>query len=261
VACLSPGRGHGASVQSRRGGALGLDNAEEWPGAERRFPRPRDRYYLALHRLSAELQRAIERELAGRRGLVVVDVGCGNKPYFPWFRPYASRYVGVDAYPGPNVDEVAPAEDLGCLGAETADVVLCTQVLEHAENPSRVVGEIHRVLRPGGLCMLSTHGVFVYHGQPHDYWRWTHEGLQRLFASSAPFARLEVIPTEGIASTIANLADFYLYTLTERYRALRFLRHTLHPVLGVVAPRLDRYLAWTFADNPLTINYLVLARK
>jgi SAM-dependent methyltransferase len=154
---------------------------------------------------------------------------------------------------------VAPAERLDFLESGTVDVVLCTQVLEHALDPREVVGEMRRVLRPAGIALLSTHGVFPYHGQPRDYWRWTHEGLERLFHESG-FGAVSVEATDGIASAILGAADFYAWTLADRYRAWRFLRYTLHPLLGLVAPRLDRYLGWTFADHPMAINYLVAAR-
>lgn len=209
--------------------------------------------------LARALRSAIERELRGRAGLRVVDIGCGVKPYHPWFAPVAGEYVGVDAHPGPYVDHVAPAESLGFLETGSVDVVLCTQVLEHADDPRKVSDEIRRVLRPAGVCLLSTHGVFPYHGQPQDYWRWTHSGLERLFRESG-FEAVSVEATDGIASAILGAVDFYVWTLADRYRLWRFLRYTAHPLLGLVAPRLDRYLGWTFADHPMAINYLVVAR-
>jgi SAM-dependent methyltransferase len=234
--------------------------AVDWPGRDRREPRILDRLYLPLAGLASVLRQRVETELAGRTGLRVVDLGCGAKPYYPWLQPHAGEYIGVDAYPGPYVDHVSPAEDLGFLDSSSVDVVICTQVLEHALAPAAVLAEVHRVLKPRGLCLLSTHGVFVYHQQPNDYWRWTHEGLRRLF-EEAGFATIEVVGTEGIASAISGLAGFYVYALAERFALLRFLKVTVHPALNVLAPRLDRYLGWVFGDHPLSINYLVVARR
>ena len=46
-----------------------------------------------------------------------------------------ARYLGTDAQPGPGVDLVCPAEKLGeVLGEGTAGVVICTEMLEHAED-------------------------------------------------------------------------------------------------------------------------------
>ena len=70
------------------------------------------------------------------------------------------------------------------------DVVLCTQVLEHCDDPAQAVRELRRVTAPGGRVLASTHGVQVYHPSPVDYWRWTHEGLRRLFEQNADWSTL-----------------------------------------------------------------------
>ncbi len=64
------------------------------------------------------------------------------------------------------------------------DVVLCNQVLEHCDDPVQAVSELRRVTAPGGRVLVSTHGVMPYHPSPTDYWRWTHAGLEKLFADN-----------------------------------------------------------------------------
>jgi hypothetical protein len=39
---------------------------------------------------------------------------------------------------------------------------------------------MHRVLRPGGLCVISSVMLFPIHAYPHDYWRFTPEGFKQL---------------------------------------------------------------------------------
>ena len=123
---------------------------------------------------------------------IVVDYGCGTKPYRSLFRR-AARYVGVDfGVSGP--DDLAPRSDGGLpLDDLSADVVLSTQVLEHAPDVAFYLSECWRVLRPGGKLLLSTHGTWPYHGdaQTDDYWRWTFAGLQRT-AKQAGFEILEI---------------------------------------------------------------------
>src|SRR6185295_20111511 len=62
---------------------------------------------------------------------------------------------------------------------DSFDCVLSSQVLEHVENPGLYLSEAFRVLRPGGSLVISTHGNWPYHPDPHDYWRWTIDGLQK----------------------------------------------------------------------------------
>jgi SAM-dependent methyltransferase len=73
-------------------------------------------------------------------------------------------------------------------------------VLEHVEAPSLYLSECWRVLRPGGRLLLSTHGVFMYHPDPDDYWRWTCAGLQRVVRA----AGFEIERFEGIVGPLAT---------------------------------------------------------
>jgi hypothetical protein len=57
-------------------------------------------------------------------------------------------------------------------------VVLSTQVLEHVIDVDGYLAECRRLLKPGGLLLLSTHGFWTYHPYPADMRRWTCRGLQ-----------------------------------------------------------------------------------
>ena len=142
-------------------------------------------------------------------GYRVLDVGCGVKPYYPFFAEHASEYVGVDVVENPAAELQGSVEALPVADA-SFDLVLCTQVLEHCDDPAQAVRELRRVLAPGGRVLASTHGVQVYHPSPHDYWRWTHAGLRRLFAENADWASLAVTPAAGTASTLAMLLATYV---------------------------------------------------
>jgi SAM-dependent methyltransferase len=84
-------------------------------------------------------------------------------------------YTGTDMQPGPGVDQVCAAEDLpGMLGEATADVVISTEMLEHAEDWRGAVTGMVTVLAPGGLLLLTTRSPgFPYHPHPEDHWRYT----------------------------------------------------------------------------------------
>src|SRR5207249_3560370 len=119
---------------------------DAWPGELRRNPPASSPTFAVRAPLAAWLRRQADARSAPYR---VLDVGCGVKPYYPFFRPYASEYVGVDVVENPAADlqgavESLPAED------GSFDLVLCIQVLEHAEDPAQGVRELRRVVAPGG---------------------------------------------------------------------------------------------------------------
>lgn len=144
----------------------------------------------------------------------VLDVGCGVKPYLPYFSG-ATSYVGVDVQDNPNADlhgaiEALPVDD------GSFDVVLATQVLEHVDDPAAAVRELYRVTAPGGRVLASTHGVMVFHPNPVDHWRWTHTGLERLFATNADWSRVDVKPGAGTAACLGFLIADFVHLLFKR---------------------------------------------
>ncbi len=184
------------------------DAPTTWPGAERREPPASSSTWVVRHALAGFL-RAQADALRDGPPVRILDVGCGVKPYYPFFAPAAREYVGVDVVENPAAELLGPVEELPVDDA-SFDVVLCTQVLEHCDDPAQAVRELARVTRPGGRVLASTHGVQVYHPSPADYWRWTHEGLHRLFATSASWASLDVEPAAGTGSALAMLLATYV---------------------------------------------------
>ena len=109
----------------------------------------------------------------------VLDYGCGEMPFKSVLTDRGCEVMGADFSGNPHaVFEIGPRGELDPELTAKFDVVLSTQVLEHVTDPSYYLKEAHRVLRPQGLLLLSTHGHYLYHADPTDYWRWTHEGLK-----------------------------------------------------------------------------------
>lgn len=97
--------------------------------------------------------------------------------------PDAATYVGVD---------VAMAGDFGMtkrsgiiyydgvrlpFADSSFEQVLCTEVLEHVSSPVALLRDIHRVMVPGGLLILTVPWSARVHHLPHDYFRYTNFGL------------------------------------------------------------------------------------
>ena len=70
------------------------------------------------------------------------------------------------------------------------DTVLAIEVLEHLYDPQRAIDRIHDVLKPGGICILSTRFMYRYHPDPQDHYRFTWDSLRHLFRN---FRHVEVI--------------------------------------------------------------------
>jgi SAM-dependent methyltransferase len=139
-------------------------------------------------------------------GARVLDAGAGNAPYRELFAH--SDYVTTDwtqsVHAGARAaDMVAPLDDLPIEDA-SVDAVLCTQVLEHVENPAAVLAELHRVLRPGGHLWLTVPLVWPLHEEPYDFFRFTPFSLDSLL-TGAGFSDVDVAPRNGYFETVAQL--------------------------------------------------------
>ena len=149
----------------------------------------------------------------------VLDYGCADVPYRHFF-PRAGDYVAADLPGNPHATAVIAPDGTLPLSDDSVDAVISTQVLEHVADPALYLRECHRVLRPGGRMLLSTHGLMVYHPDPVDYWRWTCAGLQRAVSD----AHFEIAHFEGIMGLLATglqmIQDATYYRLPKPLRPL-----------------------------------------
>jgi SAM-dependent methyltransferase len=189
----------------------------------------------------------------------VLDVGCGQKPYQSLFAPHAASYVGVDPVENPLAElrgsvEALPVDD------GSFDVVLCIQVLEHCDDPAQAVRELGRVTAPGGRVLVSTHGVMPYHPSPTDYWRWTHTGLEKLFAENGSWASVRVTASSGTTACVAMLVSVYLDLAFRRLR-IGALARPLVAALNSAAGAIDGHSPWLREPGPSTLsaNFHVVA--
>lgn len=233
---------------------------ESWPGEQHRNPGRSQITYVVRRALSDWVAAEARRAAADYGGFRVLDVGCGIKPYYPYFREHATEYVGVDIE-NPAADLEGAVEALPVPDG-SFDVVLCTQVLEHAADPDLAVRELWRVTAPGGRVLASTHGVQVYHPAPDDLWRWTHTGLARLFERNGDWRRVSVTPAAGVASCLAALVEVYVDLALRRARLAPLARATvwcMNSTAGWIDGRAKALR--TPAPGTLFLNYHVVAEK
>jgi SAM-dependent methyltransferase len=177
-----------------------------------------------------------------------------------------AEYVGIDIRPGPGVDVICDAGDLVARFGENAfDVVVSTELLEHARDWRRIVSNIKRVTKPGGLLIVSTRSYGVdFHRRPFDYWRYEKEDFAAIFAD-VQVEDLQLDPTDPgllvkarkpVRFVERDLSAMALYSILRRRRqrehrrldfAIFALRYRLVRLLKDLAPKRHRAaIHWRF---------------
>lgn len=119
----------------------------------------------------------LEAEGRTRKRVLEVSPGWNTR-----WKDMCADYTSVD-YPDYDIcNEPLP---------DAFDVVIADQVLEHVRHPVSAVRNVHAMVRNGGWAMVATPFLFRVHARPHDYNRWTAEGLRQLLVDGG-FAEADV---------------------------------------------------------------------
>jgi SAM-dependent methyltransferase len=182
----------------------------------------------------------------------LLDVGGKGKPYACFFAGRVTKHYVLDVAPAYSVDVVGDARSMPFCDA-SMDVVLITQVLEHIPDPIAVIGEIRRVLKPGGTLLLSVPSIFPQHGSPGDYWRYMPQGLEWILRD---FHNVTVNGEAGTVPSIFLVLNVYLQLLTGPLPWLqRLLRWTICPLNNSAGLLVGK----VYRGNQFASNYFVVA--
>lgn len=218
----------------------------------------RNESYLVYRFLVKALSGAIENYAKGK----LLDIGCGNKPYEKLFAGKVSSYIGCDFVQNrfKTVDIICDVTQIP-LENDEFDTCFSTQVIEHVKDPSGMLKEIFRLLKPGGHFILSGPLYWPVHGEPYDYYRYTKFGFNHLL-TSAGFTITEVTENGGAWATAGQaLMHGFEFSRSRslRIRMLRFIFYRLRFI-----SLFNSFFEWADkkdTNTTNTINYVVVAVK
>jgi SAM-dependent methyltransferase len=224
--------------------------ALERAGRRRLYPSITDPNWLVLRR-RREIFRKWLNELPVTSP-VVLDVGGRVQPYRKLIRA-PRHYCAIDLRPSPLLNALASAEQIPFRSA-AFDLVICTQMIEYAPHPPVVLREIHRVLRPGAVLLLSAPTIFPRDSE-HDRWRFFPAALRDLLCE---FSTVEIVAetgsSAGLLRTIAVGCNAGVHSKLPKL----MLKFTFFPAINCVGAMLD---AVPGRHGSFTVNYSVRAIK
>ena len=233
------------------------------------------RYLLGVFRATERLNRdAILESLAGVNGTSLLDCGCGDGQ----FTVELAATVGSESVYGIEWDfgrlGVARSNGVAAVRADlnaswpfedaSFDVVHSNQVIEHLHSTDTFLRETHRVLKPGGMAVLSTNNMASWHNVASLIM-----GLQPppMHVSSEVIAGNPLDPLSGTRHPTAGDSHLRLFSFRGLRDLLEYHRfrlkslvsvgyYPLSPAAAKVATRVDRWhgaflvATLTKADTP-----------
>ncbi|MFT6136972.1 MAG: SAM-dependent methyltransferase [Salibacteraceae bacterium] len=136
---------------------------------------------VIIDQLRTEFIRFCFNELGNKDRLL--DLGCGVKPFQTIYNEKVKSSVGLEVestlHNQSNVDFFYDGVKLPFNDNEF-DVVLSSEVMEHVPDPEKFLSEIYRVLRDGGVAIITVPFLVPLHEQPFDFYRYTEYSLKNL---------------------------------------------------------------------------------
>jgi SAM-dependent methyltransferase len=171
-----------------------------------------DTYYVRL-----SILRALRQALPDLSG-TVLDCGCGISPYKPVLlsKPSAvTAYIGLDLKSEIKLASYTQRPDLEWDGttiplpAESVGSAIATEVLEHCKDPTHILSELQRVLKPEGAVFLTVPFLWPLHNNPYDEYRYTPFALER-HLREAGFERIRIGALGGWDAALAAMLGLWV---------------------------------------------------
>ena len=172
---------------------------------------------------------------------IVLDVGSKFLPYKKYI-PH-TKYMTLDIDKDSNPDICCDLHKVKWK-SNYFDTVIATNVVEHLHTPQKALDEIYRILKPGGVCILSVPFIYPYHPGPKDYYRFSRDALNHLLKK---FKEVEI-------RHHGNKLQMLWMGLTSGRSMIGLGLHLINPLNPLIAMINFKKTSWPF-------GYVAYARK
>ncbi len=225
----------------------------------KKFKLSRPFNWLIFEIILPDLSEAIKLYAKGK----LLDIGCGEKPFKSLTEGYIEEHVGVDHnetfHDKGNIDIFGSAYALP-VEDKSFDTVLCTDVLEHLEEPDKAINEAYRVLKPNAYAIYTVPFFWHIHEAPRDFYRFTEFGLRYLFEKNN-FTVVSIQPLSGFIVMASQEFCYYLWSgrrvLGGKWSPFYWAILALIQCIQYVALFMNRY----DKSYQFSIEYLIVAKK
>lgn len=206
-------------------------------------------------------------------GAKVLDVGAGVGQYRPLFAhcDYKTQDFGQEPATVGKYTSLDYECDIIAIPVPDAtfDAVLCTEVLEHVPEPLEAVAEMGRILKPGGVMLLTAPLGSILHQEPYHYYGGYTPYWYRRVLTQEGFEVESIEANQGFFSLFGQEAQRYVLILRSPeakrtpllMRLKLWLLSLLMLPLAHLLPLLGNWLDGLKLESAATVGYHVVARK
>ena len=185
-------------------------------------------------------------ELSG----VCIDLAAGDNPsYHRYWNLKKDQVIKVDYNKEKGVDVVADLNQKLPFKNDYADNIFLFNAIYIVESPEDLLKEIYRVLKPGGMLFLNSPLITNEAPEPHDYFRFTSEGIKKILTNSG-FFKVELYKIgERVTAAASLMYSFCIFNF------IRFFVYSL-----------ALFLDWLIPFNvkkrhPCPMSYFIISKK
>ena len=189
-----------------------------------------------------------------------MDVGSGSFKRYVNLFSNVTEYKTIDVNPDFKPDIIGKAEKIP-VEDSTFDSIVCTQVLGDLVNPRDAVKEFYRIIRSGGIVLLTEGFMNEITDEPRNYWRFTNFILKEIFESEGfEIAALEQIG--GFFTVQAQMWTRYIINTFNLYNHKYFskLFSLCFKVMGKIAFFLDK-MDTRRPNRKFALGWIIIAKK
>lgn len=212
------------------------------------------------------------------KGSKVLDIGAGGCPHKDKFNHceyFTQDFIQLSDSQIQNqegygkIDYVSDILNIP-VPAESYDVILCTEVIEHVPDPISAIKEISRILKPGGILLLTAPLMSGLHQEPYHYYGGYTKYWYQKFLTENNFTELEVETNGSLHTTYFALGSTIFKSFLEVIVTNKNFVHKLiafislvifSPVFLVLNPIFCFFWERIFQQEEFTAGYHVSAKK